>query len=69
MLQFGENKAYVHNEAISEQLRHAQRHSAKFLFWMLSFEFHEKTFGNQNYAFVLVKNEMNIFLLILLSRN
>ena len=70
MLQFGENKAYAHNEVISVLLRHAQRHSGKFLFWMLSLELHEKTIGSQNYAYVFVKNEMNIFLLILpLSRN
>ena len=70
MLQFGENKAYAHNEVISVLLRHAQRHSGKFLFWMLSLELHEKTLGSQNYAYVFVKNEMNIFLLIpLLSRN
>ena len=70
MLRFGENKAYVHNEAISVMLRHAQRHSGKFLFWMLSLEFHEKTLGSQNYAYSFVKNETNIFLLILiLSRN
>ena len=70
MLQLGENKAYVHNEIISVLLRHAQRHSGKFLFWMLSLEFHEKILGSQNYAYVFVKNEMNIFLLILmLSRS
>ena len=70
MLQCGENKAYAHNEVISVLLRHAQRHSGKFLFWMLSLELHEKTLGSQNYAYVFVKNEMNIFLLILpLSRN
>ena len=70
MLQFGENKAFVHNKAISVLLRHAQRHSGKFLFWMFSLEFHEKTFGSQNYEYVLVKNKMNMFLLILiLSRN
>ena len=43
MLQFGENKAYAHNEVISVLLRHAQRHSGKLLFWMLSLELHEKT--------------------------
>ena len=70
MLQFGENKAYAHNEAISVPLRHAQRHSGKFLFCMLSLELHETTLGSQNYACVFVKKEMNIFLLILLlSRN
>ena len=71
MLQFGENKAYAHNEVISVLLpRHAQRHSGKFLFWMLSLELHEKTLGSQNYAYVFVKNEMNIFrLILLLSRN
>ena len=66
MLQFGENKGYAHNEIISVLLRHAQRHSGKFLFWMLSLELHEKTLDSQNYANVFVKNEMNIFLLILL---
>ena len=70
MLQFGENKAYARNEVISVLLRHAQRHSGKVLFWMLSLELHEKNLGSQNYAYVFVKNEMNIFLLIpLLSRN
>ena len=70
MLQFDENKAYAHNEVISVLLRHTQRHSGKFLFWMLLLELHEKTLGSQNYAHVFVKNEMNIFLLILLlSRN
>ena len=47
MLQFGENKAYVHNEVTSVLLRHAQRHSGKFLFWMLSLELHEKALGSQ----------------------
>ena len=70
MLQFGENKAYAHNEVISVLLRHAQTHSDKLLFWLLSLELHEKTLGSQNYAYVFMKNEMNIFLLILLlSRN
>ena len=70
MLQFGENKAYVHNEVISVLLRHAQRHSGKFLFWMLSLELYEKTLGSQNYAYGFGENEMIIFLLILLlSRN
>ena len=70
MLQFGENKAYAHNEVISVLLRHVQRHSGKFLFWMLSLELHEKTLGSQTYAYVFEKHEMNIFLLILpLSRN
>ena len=41
MLQFGENKAYARNEVISVLLRHAQKHSGKFLFWMLSLELHE----------------------------
>ena len=40
MLQFGENKASAQNEVISVLLRHAQRHSGKFLFWMLSLELH-----------------------------
>ena len=70
MLQFGENKAYVHNEVISVVPRHVQRPLGKFLFWLLSLEFHQKTLGSQNYAYILVKNEINIFLLILLlSRN
>ena len=64
MLQFGENKAYAHNEVISVLLRHAQRHSSKFLFWILSLELHKKALGSQNDACVFVKNEMNIFLLI-----
>ena len=69
-LQFGENKAYALNEVISVLLRHAQRHSGKFLPWILSLELHEKTLDSQNNAYVFVKNEMNIFLLILLlSRN
>ena len=66
MLQFGKNKAYAHNKVISMLLRHAQRHSGKFLFGMLSLKLHEKTLGSQNYAYVFVENEMNIFLLILL---
>ena len=45
-LQFGENKAYAHNEVISALLRHAQRHSGKFLFSMLSLELYEKTLGS-----------------------
>ena len=70
MLQFGANKAHVHNEVISVLLRHTQRLSGKFLFWMLSLEFYEKTLVSQNYAYVFVKNEMNIFqLILLLSRN
>ena len=70
MLQFSENKAYAHNEVISVLLCHAQRHSGKFLIWMLSLELHGKTLGSQNYANVFVKIEMNVFLLILLfSRN
>ena len=70
MLQFGENKAYTHNEVISVLLLHAQRHSGKLLFSMLSLELHEKTLGSQNYACVFVKNETNFFLLmLLLSRN
>ena len=64
MLQFGENKAYALNEVISVLLRHAQRHSSKFLFWISSLELHKKILGSQNDACVFVKNEMNIFLLI-----
>ena len=50
MLQFGENKAYAHNEVIGVLLRHAQKHSGKFLCWMLSLELHEKNLGSRNYA-------------------
>ena len=42
MLQFGESKANVHNEVIGVLLRHTQRQSGKFLFWMLSLELLEK---------------------------
>ena len=70
MLQFSESKADAHNEIIGVLLRHAQRHSSKFLFWMLSLELHEKTLGSQNYAYVFLKTETNIFLpILLLSRN
>ena len=62
MLQFGENKADVHNEVISVLLRHTQKHSGKFMFWMLSLELHEKILGSQNYAYVFLKNEMDVFL-------
>ena len=34
-LQFGENKAYAHNEVFSVLLRHAQTHSGKFRFWII----------------------------------
>ena len=40
MLQFSESKADAHNEVIGVLLRHTQRHSGKFLFWMLSLELH-----------------------------
>ena len=53
MLQFSETKADAHNEVIGVLLRHVQRHSGKFLFWMLSLELHEKTLGSQNYADVV----------------
>ena len=33
---------------------------------MLSLELYEKTSGSQNYAYVFLKNEMNVFLLIML---
>ena len=66
MLQVSESKADSHNENIGVLLRHAQRHSSKFLFWMLSLELNEKTSGSKNYAYVFLKNEMNILLLILL---
>ena len=70
MLQFSESKADALNEVISVMLRQAQRHSGKFLHWMLSLEHHEKTSDSQNYAYVFFLNEMNIFLLILLlSKN
>ena len=70
MLQFSESKADAHNEIIGVLLRHTQRQSGKFLFWMLSLELHKKTLDSQNYAYVFLKNEMNIFFLILLlSRN
>ena len=70
ILHFSESKANAHNEVISVLLSHAQRHLGKFLFWMLLLELHEKTLGSQNYAYVFLKNEMNIFLIILLlSRN
>ena len=66
MGQFSESKADTHNEVIGVLLRHAQRQSGKFLFWMLSLELNEKTSGNKIYAYVFLKNEINIFLLILL---
>ena len=70
MLQFSENKADAHDEVIGVLLRHMQRQSGKFLFWMLSFELHEKTSGSQNYAYVFLKNKINIFFrMLLLSRN
>ena len=70
ILQFSENKAYAHNKVISVLLRHAPRHSGKFLFWMLSIELHETTLCSQNYVYLFEKNEMNILLLILLlTRN
>ena len=46
MLQFSESKADAHNEVISVLLRHAQRHSGKFLFWILSLELYEKSLGS-----------------------
>ena len=52
MLQVSESKADTHNEVIGVLQRHAQRQSGKFLFWMLSLEFHEKTSGSQIYAYV-----------------
>ena len=70
VLLISESKAVAHNEVIGVLLRHTQRHSGKFLFWMLSLELHEKTLGSQNYVYVFLKHEMNIFLLILLlNRN
>ena len=67
MFQFSESKVDAHIEVITVLLRHAQRQSGKFLFWLLSLELHQKTLGNQYYAYVLLQNEINIFLLILLS--
>ena len=43
------------NEIISVLLRRAQRHSRKYLCWMLSLELHEKTLDSQNYAYVFSK--------------
>ena len=66
LLQFSESKAdarFAHHEVINVLLRHAQRNSDKFLFWMLSLELHEKSLGSQNYPYVFLKNEMKIFLL------
>ena len=42
MLQFSESKADAHNEVIGVLLRHTQRHTGKFLVWVLSLELHEK---------------------------
>ena len=42
MLQFSENKADALNQVIGVLLRHAQRHTGKFLFWVLFLELHEK---------------------------
>ena len=55
MLQFGESKVDANNEVIGVLLRHTQRHSGKFLFWMLSLELHKVTLGSQNYAYVFLK--------------
>ena len=52
MLQFSESKADAHYEVICVLLRHIQRQSGKFLFWMLSLELHKKTLDSQNYAYV-----------------
>ena len=49
----------AHNEIISVLLRHAQRHSDKFLCWMLSLELHEKILGSQNYAFFFFFEKRN----------
>ena len=56
----------THNEIISVLLRHAQKHSGKFLCWMLSLELHEKTLDSQIMHMFFLKNETNIFLVILL---
>ena len=70
MLQFSESKAYALNEVMGVLLRHTQRNSSNILVWMWSLELHKITFGSQNYVHVFLKNEKNIFLLILLlSRN
>ena len=42
MLQFSESKADAHNQVIGVQLLHTQRHTGKFLFWVLSLQLHEK---------------------------
>ena len=55
MLQFSGGKADAHNKIISVLLRHAQRHSDKFLSWMLSLEPYEKTLGSQNYVYVFIE--------------
>ena len=61
MLPFSESKADEHNKVMVVLLRHKQRHSGKFLFWMLSLELCEKTLGSQNYVYVFfLKNEKNI---------
>ena len=57
MLQFSESKADAHNEAIGVLLRHTQRHSGKFLFWMLSLELHKKKLRQSNYAYVFLKKQ------------
>ena len=36
MLQFSESKADAHNQVVGVLLRHTQRHTGKFLFWVLS---------------------------------
>ena len=42
MMQFSESNVDAHNEVINVMLRYAQRHSGKFLRWMLSLELHER---------------------------
>ena len=42
MMQFSESNVDAHNEVINVMLRYAQRHSGKFLRWLLSLELHEK---------------------------
>ena len=57
MLQFSESKAHAQIEVVGVLLRHTQRHTGKFLSWMLSLELNEKTLGSQNYAYVFLKKE------------
>ena len=68
MLQFSEGKADALNEVIGVLLRHTQRHSGKFLFWMLSLELHKNPEAVKIMHMLFWK--MNIFpLILLLSRS